>query len=449
MRKASALVEEKLRRLPMGTRILLQLEPNNPVTPAMGEDKGAVAAFDEQFNLIGRVSNTYRQKLHKYMNEYTLLEARYAGNDGHVTMYANVEGLEDMSQMLDGLTRKLPAAPIPPLEYTPEESRLRVMTHSLLKPELASLEGAERYLSLVRSYVPLASISLCTEDSLLRCQVINNLTQLMTRKEPFDAGQQKAARELRRQLNAMEGDFHCHTDDSLEKLLRKHLETLRRQAAAGGKYAFFNRFDALYKEGTRAKLDELEAWLQQLPWKTAYDRHNLGWLVIMNVTRRDLYDVCAVLLLLERDELQLLSERTEQPLSDKEQAAYNQLESYVRKGRWQKPATQENMQQMMDNVLALGTMLTKEDEALSDKLWQLLSERKGNSGRDAVRLTWANLAGYFLYHGLLKGDTVSLSNDFFGNKEQANNINKGKPGKSTNAAFRAILPLLDRFRPKK
>ena len=106
------------------------------------------------------------------------------------------------------------------------------------------------------------------------------------------------------------------------------------------------------------------------------------------------------------------------------------------------------MLQMMDNVLALGTLLTKEDEALSDQLWQLLSERKGNSGRDAARLTWANLAGYFLYHGLLKGDTASLSNDFFGNRDQANNINKGKPGNSTNAAFRAILPLLDRFRPK-
>lgn len=450
--KASALVEEKLRQLPLGTLLLLQLEPNNPVTPAMGEDKGAVAVYDEQYNRIGYVNKTFRLQLHKHMNEYTLLEARYAGSDGHVTMYANVDDLEDMSVTLDGLTRKLPAASIPPLEYTPEEERLRVMTHSLLKPDLTTLEGAGRYLSLVRSYLPLSAISLCSEDSLLRCQVINNLSELMKRKEPFDAGQQQEACELRKQLNATEGDFHRRPDESLEQLLRRHLDTLRRQASAADERAFFHRFDALYKDGLRAKLDELEVWLKQLPWTTAYDRHNLGrladGLVIMNLTRRDLYDVCAVLLLLERDELQQLDGRTNQPLSDREQAAYNQLEGYVRKGRWQSPATEENMLQMMDNVLALGTMLTKEDEALSDQLWKLLSERKGNSGRDAVRLTWANLAGYFLYHGLLKGDTASLSNDFFGNREQANNINKGKPGNSTNAAFRAILPLLDRFRPK-
>ena len=308
--KASALVEEKLRQLPLGTLLLLQLEPNNPVTPAMGEDKGAVAVYDEQYNRIGYVNKTFRLQLHKHMNEYTLLEARYAGSDGHVTMYANVDDLEDMSVTLDGLTRKLPAAPIPPLEYTPEEERLRVMTHSLLKPDLATLDGAGRYLSLVRSYLPLSAISLCSEDSLLRCQVINNLSELMKRKEPFDAGQQQEACELRKQLNATEGDFHRRPDKSLEQLLRRHLDTLRRQASAADERAFFHRFDALYKEGLRAKLDELEVWLKQLPWTTAYDRHNLGrladGLVIMNLTRRDLYDVCAVLLLLERDELQQL-----------------------------------------------------------------------------------------------------------------------------------------------
>ena len=32
--KANTLVEEKLRQLPLGTRLLFQLEPNNPVTPS-------------------------------------------------------------------------------------------------------------------------------------------------------------------------------------------------------------------------------------------------------------------------------------------------------------------------------------------------------------------------------------------------------------------------------
>ena len=67
---------------------------------------------------------------------------------------------------------------------------------------------------------------------------------------------------------------------------------------------------------------------------------------------------------------------------------------------------------------------------------------------------WAS--DYMDDHGLLSGHKANpaLSVDFFGNKEQANNINKGRPSKeqSMSKAWQEVLPLLDAYvpqRPKK
>ena len=49
----------------------------------------------------------------------------------------------------------------------------------------------------------------------------------------------------------------------------------------------------------------------------------------------------------------------------------------------------------------------------------------------------------------LNGDSAQLSQDFFGKKDQTDNINKGKPGNTTNEEYKSILGLLDSFRPKK
>lgn len=442
--KANTLVEEKLRALPLGTRLLLQLEPNNPVTPARGSDKGAVQAFDEDFNLIGRVSNNYRETVHKLMSEHSVLEASYAGSDGHVTMYASIEGLEETSETLNGLTRKLPATPLTqiPLQYTPEEDRLRMMTHSLLKPDLTTAESRESYLKLVEKYLPLSALSICKEDSLLRVEVINTLSALLADRSLLDAEQVKQAKELLKQLRKKEGDFHRHTDGRLEQIFRCQLNALQHLAEGDDKYAFFRRFDDLYKEGTRANvLDKLRQWLEGLPWKKSLDYTNLGVLaeelVNMSATRSDVYDVLAVLLLLKREQEQ--QEEAVQNFTPEQEKILGRLDTYIDKGDWQEPATAENIKSMMRSVLS---------QPEADTLWKLLKHRRGNPGNKAVMLTWANLAGYFQHHGLLNGDSAQLSKDFFDKKDQTDNINKGKPGNTTSKEYESILGLLDSKRPK-
>lgn len=134
-------------------------------------------------------------------------------------------------------------------------------------------------------------------------------------------------------------------------------------------------------------------------------------------------------------------------LPESRKVILNSLAELVGYGEWQSPASDEKILEMLHNALGVGMYeLTGEDAEMSETLWSML-EAKGN-----LRVAWQNLIGYFAEKLFFKSTLGSpaLNEMFFGNKELYQNIDKGRPSYGRKSKkWARVLPLLDRFVPKK
>jgi len=135
-------------------------------------------------------------------------------------------------------------------------------------------------------------------------------------------------------------------------------------------------------------------------------------------------------------------------LPESRQEMINRLEKLIERGDWVEPATVENMKAFLRQIFGVGAKKLYNDEIkMSESLWKQFES--GNY----ENVLFLKLVGYSSFYRLLpesKGDS-KLKKDFFGNNGPSyQNIAHGKPGNSgMTEDFRDILPLLDRYRPKK
>lgn len=134
-------------------------------------------------------------------------------------------------------------------------------------------------------------------------------------------------------------------------------------------------------------------------------------------------------------------------LTPERQTVLEQLQDYADKGDWVNGIAAEQVKQMLQTVLGQGECLSAKNEALSEVLWRLLENGRG----DRVKIVWQNLVGYLddkkLFH--LKG-SPALNKDFFGDDKGYTNIDKGRPSKGLMTAdFESVIPLLEDYCPKK
>ena len=134
-------------------------------------------------------------------------------------------------------------------------------------------------------------------------------------------------------------------------------------------------------------------------------------------------------------------------LPDSRRGILEALAELVGYGEWMAPASDERIMEMLQNALGVGIYeLTGEDAEMSETLWSML-EATGK-----LRVAWQNLIGYFAEKRFFNPTLGSpaLNEMFFGNKELYQNIDKGRPGyKHKSKKWTQVLPLLDRFVPKK
>lgn len=133
-------------------------------------------------------------------------------------------------------------------------------------------------------------------------------------------------------------------------------------------------------------------------------------------------------------------------LSDSRKDILREILRLVGKGDWIAPASTESIRLMMKNVLGVVPgVLTTDDAQLSATLWKLLEQGKG----DRVKVTMQNLIGYFISRKMLSEGSPAQNKAFFGNDEGYSNIDKGINENEMSNGFKAVLPLLDKYVPKK
>jgi len=124
----------------------------------------------------------------------------------------------------------------------------------------------------------------------------------------------------------------------------------------------------------------------------------------------------------------------------------SKLEQLVGRGLWLNGMTAEDVMNGLRKALALDAPGLNTDEmAMSNKLWALLRNRRGQDQKGSLRTTWLNIVGYCLRHKMLDGASPQLCKTFYPNLkgDEYKAIDKGKNKEVQ--AFVKVEPLLDTY----
>ncbi len=132
-------------------------------------------------------------------------------------------------------------------------------------------------------------------------------------------------------------------------------------------------------------------------------------------------------------------------LSSQDQELLEEILAYVEKGNWQHPATAENVSCFLRTLFGAEIARIDHEDIEKTKMFRDFFRRGRGRNGERVEVSMANIIGYLMKHDLLCGGPQQISEEFFGNYYQVNNINKGKNGEG-NMTFRNIIPLMDKYR---
>lgn len=139
--------------------------------------------------------------------------------------------------------------------------------------------------------------------------------------------------------------------------------------------------------------------------------------------------------------------KEEELLSEQESKILDEIVALVKKGDWKSPANAGNVELFFRTLFGCEkSLLDKEDVEEADKFKDFFKKgRAKNNSR--VKISFANMLGYFMKNCLLVDSPETVNKDFFDKEPQINNINKGKSG-GGNATFKKLMPLLDKYRKR-
>ena len=125
----------------------------------------------------------------------------------------------------------------------------------------------------------------------------------------------------------------------------------------------------------------------------------------------------------------------------------SKLEQLVSRGVWQKGLTAEDVMHGLRKALALEAPgLSTEQMAMSNRLWALLHQRRNQQTLEqSVCVTWLNIVGYCVRHGMLEGASTPLCRQFYDHprEDDYKHIDRGRSG--VLKSFMEIEPLLDTY----
>ncbi len=290
---------EYITALPKGTPLILQAEPDNT------HDTNAIAVYADYTRHIGYVKSTCCLDIKPLLDENGQCDATVAGNDGWVTLYVTVSDAPETPAPITERQRVLPESPLAAvlkMPFTSEERSQCVVATRLLKLRPDKDHAAE-VATVAAHYLPYASLSICYEDGYWRERILSLLRE--TCKLDLEEGLKRQLEELRDRLQDVEGDRTCIEEHAKRLVLEQQLERLQTLAEGeNGLFADFEYHIATSGRSVKEETDLLEQWFRNMPqlqlrdWR---DHERLAeCLTYQRVSRKELYEVFAAILILQR-----------------------------------------------------------------------------------------------------------------------------------------------------
>jgi len=291
--------EEFIKKLKDGTPVILMAEPDNP------KDSEAIAVYMDFTCRVGYIKHESCKEVKPLLNGDGQCDAVVCGNDGHVTFHIDIPDAPEANMTVRQTERVLPECPLPQglnLAFTKEEQGLQVVAPRLMSV-VVNADSAARVLDMAERYMPLSRLSLCYEDDHWRDHILKQFRKARRLKLPQE--QKERFEQLYEELQDTMGDFHRVHEQWQLRVFEAQLEKAKVQAEE--KDGLFERFEKYANQaegGLSAAVSLLQAWFEAMPHvklRNPKDHRQLAeTLNYQRVSRQELYDVYAAVLLLEK-----------------------------------------------------------------------------------------------------------------------------------------------------
>lgn len=287
--------EEFIKTLQVGEPLILAAEPDNP------KDCEAIAVYRDFTRRVGYIKHERCKDIKPLLDATGQCDAMVSGDDGHVTFFVEIPDAPDNVVLPTQRERVLPESPLPQdvgLAYSDEERALQIVAPRIATMKLTA-DNINVLLSMAERYMPLSSASISYDDDYWRDRVQLQLRKAAKMKLPDE--QKQRVKRLYDQIHNIIGDFHRTHEHPQQQVFEHQLASLREQTQLFEK---FEKYVALSKDGLSAAVDRLRTWFEGMPRVELRDPQDYGMLAealsYMGVSRRELYDVYAAVLLLEK-----------------------------------------------------------------------------------------------------------------------------------------------------
>ena len=288
---------------------MLVAEPENPV------DQNAIAAYVD-YERIGYIDKEETEELHPLLDENHQCNAIVERTDGHITVFISIPGATENMKTLTFRHRILPESPLGDcvyMPYTKDESKLQLIASRLAGMDI-NRDNLQEIICLAEHYVQLLKISICHEDILWMNKIAKKLNKICVTHQALGMSEAEAEKisYIYNKVHDAVGDMHRTVEHWPERVFVDHLEKLRNDERVNRhlyrKYcdAFLNGKN--FPEVDKAKIAEehqrLCNWLKGMKWselRNPQDLQAMGLKVnYLKLSRRELYDLYSVLLLIEQ-----------------------------------------------------------------------------------------------------------------------------------------------------
>ena len=307
--EATEAAEQFLAGLKKGQQVILVAEPENPV------DQNAIAAYID-YERIGYIDNEETDELHPLLDENHQCNAVVERTDGHVTVFISIPGATENTTPQTSRHRVLPESPLGEsvyMSYTKDESRLQLIASRLSGIDIKK-ENLQEIIRLAEHYVQLLKISICHEDILWMNKIAKKMNKVCSLHQALgmsEAEKEKISNIYNKVYEAV-GDMHSTVDHWPERVFVDHLERLRNDENVN-RHLYKKYCDAFLSGKNFSEVDKIKVaeehqrlcdWMKGMKWselRNPQDLQAMGLKVnYLKLSRRELYDLYSVLLLIEK-----------------------------------------------------------------------------------------------------------------------------------------------------
>ena len=281
-----------------GTPVILAAEPDNVI------DIDAIAVYMNYTHRVGYIKRENCKEVGKILDANGQCDAEVCGNDGHVTFFIDIPNAPELPDAERQNERKLPESPLPKdicLPFSDEERALQIVAPRLISTPVKA-DTLNDIQKMVECYMPLSRLSITREDDLWRDRVYRLLRKVCRLNMPDE--QKKMFEAERDRLKATIGDFHRTHEHWIRKVFEEQFQRLKIDAQTeGGFIEKVQRYLKQKKIGLHSLEFSLHDWFDAMPRVALCDPKQhvslADGLSYLGVSRRELYDVYAALVLLE------------------------------------------------------------------------------------------------------------------------------------------------------